>query len=150
MLSEFSCFYCHNLPRTPMLCNNKNCDGVFCKFCMNKIQFSGIKVCPKCFSEFSPETAKLMKNARMVQMFLLIDQLKLKIKCKNYQNGCEFISNLTENINKRNNQGFTLNNHEMRNHELVCTKCPDCKSECEMCKVVFLNSKIAAHKQKCP
>lgn len=85
----------------------------------------------------------------MVQVFLLINKLNLKLKCKNHTHGCEFSAALTESINKSNNIGFTLNNHILRNHELLCHKCTECKLQCQHCKRMIANGEFKDHEANC-
>lgn len=85
----------------------------------------------------------------MVQLFLLINKLNLKLKCKNHTVGCTFQAQLTESINKQNNLGFTLNNHVLRNHELLCNKCDDCKQQCQHCKKMITNRDWKDHEIQC-
>lgn len=90
-----------------------------------------------------------MKHHKMVQMFLLINKLKMQLKCKNHINGCNFKADLTESINKSNNIGFTLNNHILRNHELSCNTCLKCKHQCANCKEYISNAVYDEHKASC-
>ena len=85
----------------------------------------------------------------MVQVFLLISKLNMKLKCKNHTHGCGFSAMLTESINKTNNLGFTLNNHILRNHELQCNKCEDCKQECMHCRLMIQNKEWKDHETHC-
>lgn len=140
LLQDFGCYFCKFLPRTPMLCNNKNCQIVFCKACINKLMWNDTKLCPKCYQPIEIETDKHVKHHKMVQMFLLINKLNMQLKCKNHINGCNFKAALTESINKSNNIGFTLNNHILRNHELGCNSCLKCKHQCQNCKIYVSNA----------
>lgn len=62
LLEDFGCYFCNYLPRTPTLCNNKDCQAVFCKSCVNKLMSSLTKQCPKCYRPIEIEHDKYVKH----------------------------------------------------------------------------------------
>ena len=66
LIDYFHCYYCHNLPRTPMICANSSCGALFCKSCCNKIIKSDFKLCPSCCLLVKFDSDKQSKYNRMI------------------------------------------------------------------------------------
>ena len=74
-------------------------------------------------------------------MFLLINKLQFRISCKNKSDGCE-----TEFLMKN------VPSHKMsdlREHELKCRKCPNCKTVCLLCKQTMIVFDYEQHLAGC-
>jgi hypothetical protein len=129
LINELECQIDNVIPLNPIMC--VHCQTIFCENCINKWKSDGHNICPK---RCSPLTT------RGVEGTILEQQLQsIRLKCKNYNNGCK--------------QHLMLN--EKNNHESICEynskQCSYCNemivikeefmhllNQCEMFKVICL------------
>ena len=105
LINELECQIDYVIPLNPIMC--AHCQTVFCEKCINKWKSNGHNICPKRCSPF---------KIRTIKGTILEQQLQcIRIKCKNYNNGCK--------------QPLTLS--EKNDHELTCEynnkQCSYCK-----------------------
>lgn len=148
ILKFFSCYKCGNLPRSPKICSNKSCFAIFCKYCEVDVLKENL-LCPNCFTIFKEEKQREWIHSNLMQMFHLVRKLKLDQKCKNFIHGCEFKQPLIEKLDPATNYTLIQTHHLLRNHELECRQCPDCKIKCKDCQQYLDKLEYETHFEAC-
>ena len=116
LINELECQIDNVIPLNPIMC--VSCQTVFCEKCIDKWKSDGHNTCPK---RCSPLTTRSIKGTVLEQQFQSI-----KLKCKNYKNGCK--------------QPLTLN--EKKHHELICEYN---SKQCLYCKRSIVTKEEFAH-----
>lgn len=132
-LPHFSCFLCKNIPRSPMSCDS--CKVMVCKYCLANHLNKKSLLCPNCY-KMKPNFIQISFKDSSEYIKIFAD-LHLKVKCKNFENGCQFES------------AFTHANEHLINHEKECRKCPDCAMLCPTCKNHFKIKEFEKHIEGC-
>jgi hypothetical protein len=134
--NDLLCFVCHDVPKDPRLCQNK--DHIFCLAHISRHLHQNSNTCPVCRDPLTPETLK--RPTRILKNYLE----DRKIKCDHHDRGCPDVVRL-EDLQRHVDQcGFApvmcrnegceteVNKSDKENHEKnLCqfriAKCHDCR-----------------------